>query len=249
VYAHASQLVALGRRAGNRVNVFSKVGDSITASPYFLVPVGAGGLRIGAYGNLLGVVGFFSQTMARTNNSFANASLAAHDAWTTADVLNPGWAAPGICQGGETPLDCELRVTRPSVALIMFGANDVARVPLDQFRNNLNAIVAITERHGVIPVLSTTLNRTDHADLGGRIGSYNAVITEIARAHSDPLWNYWLATSGLPNSGLGGDGLHPSLPGDRNTAIFDNSHLSAGATVRNLTALQVLDALYNTVLR
>src|SRR5579871_2760582 len=64
VYAHASQLVALGRRAGNRLNVFSKVGDSITASPYFLVPVGAGGLRIGAYSNLLGVVNFFSQAMA-----------------------------------------------------------------------------------------------------------------------------------------------------------------------------------------
>src|SRR5690349_4686898 len=51
VAARAKQLVALGKTKGNRLNVFSKVGDSITANPLFLAPVGTGGLRIGGYGN------------------------------------------------------------------------------------------------------------------------------------------------------------------------------------------------------
>src|SRR5258708_38008361 len=110
-------------------------------------------------------------------------------------------------------------------------------------------MLADREGRGDLPALSPTHNRLDYPYLAARIDSYNAVIAQPALAHSDPLWNYWLATNGLPNSGLSADRLHPSLPGDQNTAIFDDAHLSAGATVRNLTALQVLDALYSTVLR
>jgi LysM repeat protein len=248
VYYTALRLVAAGKRQGNRLDVFSKVGDSITANPVFLAPVGTGGLRLGGYTNLQGAVTFFSKTIARTNNSFANESLAAHGAWTTNDVLNPAQAAPGVCEGGETPLDCELRVTKPSVALIMFGSNDMRDVALEQFRANLNNIVAITERHGVIPVLSTTLGRKDIAEVASRTADYNAVIVQVARANSVPLWNYWQAASGLPNGGLSNDNLHPSMPYDNNTAIFDSDHLLAGINMRNLTAIQVLDALYRTVL-
>ena len=248
VYYHALRLVAAGKRLGNRLDVFAKVGDSITANPIFLAPVGTGGLRLGGYTNLQPVVDFFSRTMARTNNSFANESLAAHGAWTTIDVLNPGAANGSICSPGETPLDCELRVSKPSVALIMFGSNDMRSVPIDQFRANLSAIVRITEGHGVIPVLSTTLGRKDIPDLASRTAAYNSVIVQVAAANGVPIWNYWLACSGLPNGGLSNDNLHPSMPYDGNTAIFDSDHLLAGINVRNLTALQVLDALYRTVL-
>jgi hypothetical protein len=112
----------------------------------------------------------------------------------------------------------------------------------------LNKIVAITEAHGVIPVLSTTLGRRDNADLAPRTDGYNAIIIQVAQANGVPLWNYWLSCSNLANGGLSNDNLHPSMPYDGNTAIFDGDHLSAGMNVRNLTALQVLDALYRTVL-
>src|SRR5262249_10915506 len=210
---------------------------------------GLGALRIGSYSSLQGTVNFFSQAVARTHNSFANLSLAAHGGWTSADPLNAALASPGVCQSGETPLDCELRVVKPSVALIMFGTNDVTWINIDAFRTNLNTIITVCENHGVIPVLSTTLAREDVPGYAGRVDSYNAVIAQTAMARSIPLWNFWAATIGLPNHGLAGDKVHPSVPGDQNTCFFDNDHLSAGTTVRNLTAVQVLNALYTTVLR
>lgn len=250
VYRHARQLVRAGKKQGNRIDVFSKVGDSITATPYFLYAVGNGGLRLGSYSNLQATVNFFTKTQARNNNSFANDSLAAHGQWSTRDVLNPANADHGVCAPDQSPLDCELSLTKPSVALILFGANDVQGIPIDEFRANLERIVQITEGHGVIPVLSTTPNRLDDPKSTARIDSYNAVIAQVARAHADPLWNFWKATIKLTNSGLASnDNIHPSIPDDHNTAIFDAAHLTYGAPIRNLTALQVLDVLRQTVLK
>jgi hypothetical protein len=241
--ARARRLALIGRRFGNRANVFSKVGDSITAMGYFLVPVGNGGLRLGGYENLGWAVQWFSQAMARTNNSFANESLAAMGGWTSYDVLDPNKAAPGICNGGATPLECELGVTRPSVALIMIGTNDLAHGNVAGFAANLNRIVTITENFGVIPVLSTIPDRRDNLDLGNRVAAFNDVIIRTALAHGIPLWNYWLAIQNLSNNGLSTDGVHPSVPPDQNTAVFDDFHLQYGFTMRNLTALQVLNNL------
>ncbi len=248
VYSHALRLVRAGKKLGNRLDVFSKIGDSMTATPYFLYAVGNGGLRLGSYSSLQTTVDFFTKTPARTNNSFANDSVAAHGQWSTREVLNPAAKFDGACEANETPLDCELRLTKPAVALILFGANDVRGVPLAEFKANLNRIVTITEAHGVIPVLSTTPNRLD--DPAANIEPYNLAIIAVAQAHSDPLWNFWLAMSGLKESGLASnDHVHPSIPDDHNTAIFDPEHLGYGANVRNLTALQVLDALRRSVLK
>jgi hypothetical protein len=46
----------------------------------------------------------------------------------------------------------------------------------------------------------------------------------------------------LPNEGLGPDGIHPSAAPD--SADFTADSLQFGYTVRNLTALQALDALW-----
>ncbi len=250
VYRHTLQLVRAGKKQGNRIDVFSKIGDSITATPYFLYAVGNGGLRLGSYTNLQATVDFFTKTQARNNNSFANDSLAAHGQWSTREVLNPANADHSVCAPDQSPLECELSLTKPSVALILFGANDVQGISIDEFRANLDRIVQITEAHGVIPVLSTTPNRLDDPKSTANIDSYNAVIAQVARAHADPLWNYWKATINLNNSGLASnDKIHPSIPDDHNTAIFDAGHLTYGAPMRNLTALQVLDVLRRAVLR
>ncbi len=239
VAARAYQLVYRGRRYGNRPDVFSKIGDSITAWDYSLTPIGAGGLRLGNFGNLQRTVAFFT----RHANSFAAISFAAHDAWTTYDLLNPAQAKPGACAPGETPIQCELRANRPAVALIMIGTNDLAYGNPAAFRANLDQIVTQVEHQGVIAVLSTIPHRRDKPGLDGRVYDYNVQIVQVALAHGAPLWNYWLAVEGLPANGVSIDGVHPSLPGDHNTAIFDPEHLSAGWTMRNLTALEVLDAL------
>ncbi|HVO43349.1 MAG TPA: SGNH/GDSL hydrolase family protein [Aggregatilineales bacterium] len=249
IYAHARALYLVGRRLGNRADVFSKLGDSITAWPYFLTPVGAGGLRLGIHPELATVFNYFSRDMARTNNSFANQSLGAFPGWTTYDILDPAKAARGICTGGATPIDCELGVSRPSIALIMIGTNDLPAVDVNSYYFNLNRIVSIVESHGVIPVLSTLPRRKTDASSMGKLDQFNQAVVSIAAAHHIPLWNYWLAMEDLPANGISVDQLHPSLPPDGNTGIFDGAHLSFGWTARNLTAMQVLNSLLVVVAR
>ena len=51
-----------------------------------------------------------------------------------------------------------------------------------------------------------------------------------------------------PNEGMSKDGLHPSFPPDSGAARFTAENLQYGYTIRNLSALQVLDVLWHTVL-
>ena len=70
----------------------------------------------------------------------------------------------------------------------------------------------------------------------------------MAQQYSIPLWDYWAALQPVPNQGIGPDGIHPSVPADNQTANFTGDHLNYGYTVRNLTALQVLNAVWRQAL-
>ncbi len=244
--ARARQIYVRGQQLGNRRDVFSKVGDSVTASPLFLNPIGSGGLRLDSYGYLQPVVDYFTLTGARTGNSFNNESLAARGGWTTFDVLNPELAVPGVCQIGETPLACEYRVVKPAVALIMLGTNDTSWVDSGSYRANLQTIVQTSIDMGVIPVLSTI---PDQLGSGvNRVAEFNNIIRSVARSYNIPLWDYWQSLQSLPNYGLSGDGLHPSFDPTQETGIFNADGLRYGFNMRNLTALIVLDALWRKAL-
>ncbi len=144
---------------------------------------------------------------------------------------------------GKTPVGCEMAVVRPAVALIMIGTNDLSDGDVRAFRSNLTRIVSIVESYGVIPVVSTIPYRRDSPELQDRAIAYNDAIIRVALTYNVPLWNYWLAVEPLPGNGVSVDGVHPSVPPDQNTAIFDNMHLQFGFTMRNLTAMQVLNSL------
>jgi LysM repeat protein len=245
----ARQIFLRGQSLGNRADVFSKVGDSITASPAFLYPVGVGGLHLNEYAYLQPVVAYFSQTMARTHNSFANTSLAADAGWTSADLLNPARALSGICQTGESPLVCEYRVTRPALALIMVGTNDAAQgIDSATYRANLQTIVQTSGSMGVIPVLSTLPDNLADPYANSRIAEFNGVIAGVAGAYGLPLWDYGRAMQDLPNRGLSPDGVHPSNPADGETGVFTAENLKNGYTLRNLTALMILNEVWQSTL-
>jgi uncharacterized protein YgiM (DUF1202 family) len=233
-----------GQSVGNRADVFSKVGDSITQSSDFLDPLGRGTYNLGGYGALQSVIDFYLQSDL---NSFTKVSQAAGAGWTTATVLDPKSADSSVCQSGETPLDCEYRLTRPAVALIMFGSNDVRFLDSATYAYNLQRIVDVTKDAGVIPVVSTIPTVVGYE---AQVTQFNGIVREIAGNNAIPLWDYATAMAGLPNSGLSGDGLHPSTSpnGYAGAADFNGENLQAGYVIRNLTALQVLDALYRQVL-
>jgi uncharacterized protein YraI len=248
VSSHARQIFLDGRARGNLPHVFTRVGDSITASPYFLNPIGTGNYSLGQYDYLAGAISFFSGPNARGANPFVAASLAARNGWSTESVLNPANADPNVCKPGETPLACEYRFVRPSVALIMLGTNDSGGMPIESFRANLQTIVQTSINMGVIPVLSTIPSKHYNPATDQRVIDFNQVIITTSQAYDIPLWNYWKAMSVLPGEGLASDGVHPSAAGDGQNATFDPEHLKYGFPVRNLTALQVLYTLWQQVL-
>jgi hypothetical protein len=197
---------------------------------------------------LQGAINFFSGPNGRGANPFAAASVAARNGWSTESVLSPGLADPNVCRPGETPLECEYRLVRPSVALIMFGTNDSGGMPSATFSANMSRIVQISIDMGVIPVLSTVPPKHYNPATDGRVAEFNQIIIATARAYDVPLWNYWQAMSPLPREGLDADGVHPSIPPSGSSVIFDATHLQYGYTMRNLTALQVLYLLWQQVL-
>lgn len=235
------QIYLAGQRMGNRADVFAEVGDSITITREFMWNIGVGGLHLDTYTNLQPVVDFFT----RSHNSFEWKGLAARSGWTSFNVLDPNAAPDEICTPEENPLVCELRILHPSIALIMIGTNDAMfGIPADQYRQNLRAIVQTCIDKGVIPVLSTIPDNFTSPETGQRVHEINAIIISVAREYSIPLWNYWLALQSLPNKGISGDSIHPSSPPNGEAGIFTPEGLGHGYNVRNLTGLQVLDAIW-----
>ncbi len=248
VSSHAHQIFLDGLAKGNLPHSFTKVGDSITAAPHFLVPIGQGNYNLGEYGYLASAIRFFSGPNGRGFNPFSATSLAAHNGWSTESVLNPANADPNVCRPGETPLACEYRLTRPAVALIMFGTNDSGGMPAATFQANLQTIVQTSIDMGVIPVLSTIPPKRYNPATDGRVAEFNQIIVATARAYDIPLIDYYQAMIGLPNQGLSPDGVHPSPAFDGLNAFFDAEHLKYGYPMRNFVSLQMLYTLWQQVL-
>jgi hypothetical protein len=241
ITAHSREIFLKGQKLGNRANAFSRVGDSITASPLFLTPFGSAQYDLGDYSNQLSsVVDYFA-------GSFANPSLAAGNGWGADRIIQPGYSNPGFC-GNDTPLVCEYKHTKPSVALIMIGTNDAGGVEPAVYAANLRQIVEVSIDMGVIPVLSTLPPKHLDAWNNARIDQWNDIIRATARQHDIPLLDYWYALQKAPNQGISADGVHPSIPPGGTSGYLTGPNLGYGFTVRNLTALQMLDALWHQVL-
>lgn len=244
VVAHIQQVYARGQELGNNANVFAKVGDSITVSSMTLHPIGVGLYNLAGYAYLQGVIDFYTAGKTRDErNSFNEESVAAGIGWTTYAVLDPEASDPDQCLPGEIPLLCEYRLLRPSVALIMYGTNDIGVIESRQYRANLDRIVTLTEAQGIIPVLTTVPTRVDYE---ARTREFNQIVTEVALAHQIPLLDYGGAMQPLGRAGFDLDRVHPSPPprGYEGAADFSETNLGYGYVVRNLTALQILDAVW-----
>lgn len=242
----ARDIYLTGKALGNRANVFSKVGDSITVAPDFLNPIGEGRSVLYGYNYLAPTIQNFSAVTARTANSFSNVSFAATNGWSAWTVLDLNYIDRTWCFNGETPLACEYRVVKPAIAIIMVGTNDAVNSTPEAFRTNLSTIVSYSIQRGVIPVISTIPDRFLNDIPGERVFVFNDVIRQVAQTYQVPLWDYWASLQSLPGKGIG-DTVHPSSPPNGNAADFSAENLQYGYTVRNLGALHILDILWREV--
>jgi hypothetical protein len=224
IYQHGLDL-------GNNPRTFSKVGDCESQAVWFLTDFDSGpaAYTLGDYAGLQDVIDYFK-------GSYERLSQAAKPSFNAASLMTAMWADPAACQKDETPLACEFRLNRPAVALVMLGTNDSPRP--ETFEANMRKIIDFSIERGVLPVLAT---KADNLEGNGRI---NATIARLAQEYDIPLWNYWASVQSIPQHGLQEDGAHLTLGPNR---FDDPQALKTGWAVRNLTALQVLDAVWKGV--
>lgn len=231
VSATALQIYQRGLKMGEDPHAFSKVGDCGSTPSWFLGDFDRGPrfYNLGSYTNLTAVI-------QQYQGSFGRTSLAARSGFNASSVFAPIWADRSQCAADETPLACEYRVHRPSISLITLGTNDVWHQ--DTFESQMRAIIEASIQKGILPVLATKADN-DEGD-----GSINATIARLAQEYDIPLWNYWRAVQPLPEHGLQPDGAHLTWGPNR---FDDPKAMESGWAVRNLTALQVLNAVWQAV--
>lgn len=228
-----------GQALGNEANVVTKVGDSVTADPIFLAPMNREDNELGPYDYLEDTLRFFGEDVVVT-------SIAARISLTTYSVFDPMLADGSQCERNETPLACEYRVRKPSVSFIMFGANDVRHIDVEDFDTQMRQIVEETLAHGVIPVLST-FSYDPNARWWSQALDFNLAVVDIADDYDVPLVNLWAAARALPDYGLDGDDVHMAHSGFRNLK-YDTGHESwYGVSLRNLLALRMLEEIRSTL--
>jgi hypothetical protein len=238
------QIFERGQALGNNPHMFTKVGDCNTDTSYFFAAFDEGDYDLGPYTDLEPTVAFFA-------GAFAHTSLAGQVGFNAHTVLESLWSDPKICHPGEGegPLACEYRRAQPSVAIMMFGPNDLLNLTEPQYTDSVRAIVEQSLADGVIPVLTTFTWHRDN--LWPQALRFNLITVEIARDYDVPLINFWRAAQALPNLGLVQDYTHltaATSSGDTFRIAFNGEEKTSGYTLRNLLTLQTLDLLRREVL-
>ena len=225
------QIYAEGQKLGNQPNVFSLIGDCDATPTWFLgdFDLGPRHYNLGQYSDLQNEIDYFQ-------GSFSRPSLAVRRGFVAASVLTPLWADPKLCEKGETPLSCELRLNKPAFAFILLGTNDYNH--REVFEPNMRKILDALIAAGVVPILGTKADNME--------GDYalNATIAQLAYEYELPLWNFWAATQPLPAHGLQDDLTHLTWAAND---FSDPARMQSAWPWRNLTALQTLRTVWNAV--
>lgn len=226
---------AAGLAMGNRSKNITKVGDSLSADPIYLGIMSQFQRELGPYD-------YLEETIAYFGPSTASESVAARVGMTSLVIFDPMWADVEKCNPGETPLACEYRRKQPSIALIMFGPNDVKHMTDAEFDVQLRLIVDETLARGIIPVLST-FSYSREADLWWQSVNFNQRLIDMAADYQVPLINLFAAAQALPDYGLDIDRVHMKHSGF-DYLKFDSGHETwYGVSLRNLLSIRMLDEL------
>jgi hypothetical protein len=227
----ARGLYQRGQAGGNNPHAFSKIGDGEISTEWFFTAFDLGDpyYDLGPYQDLRPVIAHFAGSFGRTG-------MAARRGFNTQKILDPSLSDPALCESSESPLTCELRLHRPAFAILSLGTNQVWKP--DEFELGMRQILDIFLSQSVVPILST---KGDNLEGDHRL---NRTIACLALEHDVPLWNFWAAIQPLPEHGLQPDLEHLTY----GITDFDDERAMRSAwTHRNLTALQVLDAVWRGV--
>ncbi len=213
---------------GNDPTHFSVIGDCQNVSSYFLAVFE----KPGEY-NLGEEYAYLQPTIDYYQGSFSRVSVAVKGGFNAAAVISPLRADPDVCNANESPLDCELRLWRPSVVIVSMETW-WSQKPEEEYAKYMRRVLDRIIETGAVPIIATKADNLegDHA--------INATVAQLAYEYDIPLWNFWAAVQPLPDHGLSPDGFHLTFA--RN--FFDDPMRMKNAWPwRNLTALQTLDVV------
>ena len=132
------------------------------------------------------------ETVEHFNGSFNRESPTSQDGTTPGALLWDQWHRGQFgCTFAETPVDCELRIHRPSFVIIQIGTHFESRNT-----EYLRKIITQLINEGVVPILAT---KADNRELDDRV---NRDMAMLADEFNLPLWNFWASLEDLPNRGL-----------------------------------------------
>jgi hypothetical protein len=217
-----------GLEQGNDATHFSVIGDCQNVSSYFLsVFENPDEYSLGdEYAYLQPTIDYYQ-------GSYSRVSVAVKGGFNAAAVISPLRADKEVCNPNESPLDCELRIWRPSVVIVSMETW-WSQKPEQEYEKYMRKVLDRIIETGAVPIIATKADNLegDHA--------INSTVAKLAYEYHIPLWNYWAAVQPLPDHGLSDDGFH--LTFGRN--FFDDPVRMINAWPwRNLTALQTLDVV------
>lgn len=231
-YGLFSQAVAAGRDGG----MVTVIGDCNSEWQVYFGRYANGGYSLSASG-----AGGLAGVSARFAKSFYRASLATHGSFNAAAALDPTWSDPGQCKGGESPLECEIRVSNASIVIIALGTGDT--FTWQGFEGSLRAILDRAIAARTLPILMTKADDLESQQGGAPPGFINNVIRAVGAQYGVPVIDLWQATRGLTDRGLA-----PEVREDAARGIIDlgaqRFHLNDdGMNARIVLTLQTLSAI------
>ena len=221
------EVYKLGLAMGNDPRRFSVIGDCQNVSSYFLSTFDKpGDFSLGVYADLQPTIDYYQ-------GSFSRNSLAVKGGFNAAAVLSPLRSDPNACNQNESPLDCELRVWKPSVVFVSMETW-WSKKPAQEYDKYMRRVIERILEAGVVPIIATKADNLEGDN------SINATIAQIAYDYDIPLWNFWAVVQPLPSQGLTPNGFYLTFA--RN--FFDDPvRMQRAWPWRNLTALQALDVV------
>ncbi len=220
---YAYNLYHRGVDAGHDPNAFSVAGDCNSDYDIYLGPVVGGIIDLSSFP-------YLQVTLHRFWGSFARRSLAVHGGYNAQSVMDPAWANPQVCQSGESPFACELRVNNSSIVFISLGTGD--QFAWRVFETNYRKVIEYAINHKVLPVLVTKADKLESFEGGAPPNFIDDVIRRLGAQYGVPVMDLWLAAQAWPNGGLAFEGGH-------------DFHLSSeGNTLHNMLTLHTLDVIW-----
>jgi len=174
-------------------------GDSVTGVYYH-----TGSRR--AYTDMLGLA--LKQAHRRANVTMVNAGISGH---TTVNAL--------------ARIDTDVLAHKPTLVTVMFGLNDMTRVPLETYQKNLVTIIRKCRAVGAELVLCTPNNVIDTSSRPTeKLLEYCQVVRQVARDQDVALWDCYNAFEQLRTRDafawrmLMSDEIHPNMDGHKRIA-------------------------------